>query len=217
MNGRSVPVGQRGEGRLKAIIWLAILVVHDLRGHHGRSRPGQRIRVSGRHANTWRASPRPTASQPRHPRGSGERSEEGRHSPPARRHPRAEPGGNVRISAPYSVTVDLHVYQWTLNFIPARATTRCSFRAAIGMHFHSQPSARRLYFEIVAFLFAPRSSAASSHPDRAEGGRFGAPTSSAADRSIGLLVRPAHCVGRASSSEGHRVRVRINRGFLLRG
>jgi len=27
--------------------------------------------------------------------------------------------GNVRISAPYSVTVDLLVYQWTLNFSPS--------------------------------------------------------------------------------------------------
>jgi len=41
------------------------------------------------------------------------------------------------------------------------------------------------------FLCAPRSSAASFQPGRAEGGRFGAPTSLAADRSIGLLVRSA--------------------------
>jgi len=27
--------------------------------------------------------------------------------------------GNVRISADYSVTVDLTVYQWTINFHPA--------------------------------------------------------------------------------------------------
>jgi hypothetical protein len=28
-------------------------------------------------------------------------------------------GGHVEISADYSVTVDLHVYQWTLNFHPS--------------------------------------------------------------------------------------------------
>jgi YbbR domain-containing protein len=28
-------------------------------------------------------------------------------------------GGNVRINVDYSVTVDLKVYQWTLNFHPA--------------------------------------------------------------------------------------------------
>lgn len=28
-------------------------------------------------------------------------------------------GGNYRISADYSVTIDLKVYQWTLNFHPA--------------------------------------------------------------------------------------------------
>src|SRR6185437_10944359 len=27
--------------------------------------------------------------------------------------------GNIQISADYSVTVDLHVYQWTLNFHPS--------------------------------------------------------------------------------------------------
>jgi hypothetical protein len=28
-------------------------------------------------------------------------------------------GGHVEISADYTVTVDLHVYQWTLNFHPS--------------------------------------------------------------------------------------------------
>ena len=31
--------------------------------------------------------------------------------------------GNVRISADYSITVDLHVYQWTLNFHPAASNS----------------------------------------------------------------------------------------------
>jgi hypothetical protein len=35
-------------------------------------------------------------------------------------------GGNIHISANYSVTVDLKVYQWTLNFNPT-ATNNALF------------------------------------------------------------------------------------------
>jgi hypothetical protein len=33
-------------------------------------------------------------------------------------------GGRVDIEANYSVTVDLHVYQWTLNFHPSASNSR---------------------------------------------------------------------------------------------
>ncbi len=33
-------------------------------------------------------------------------------------------GGRVEIEANYSVTVDLHVYQWTLNFHPTASNSR---------------------------------------------------------------------------------------------
>jgi hypothetical protein len=33
-------------------------------------------------------------------------------------------GGRIEIEANYSVTVDLHVYQWTLNFHPAVSNSR---------------------------------------------------------------------------------------------
>ena len=129
--------------------------------------------------------------------------------------------GNVRISAAYSVTVDLQVYQWTLNFNPSASNDALgSVSRAIDVHFHSQSCARRLYFNRCSQFRSFGCSAkfgrlfpAGAVPKAGDSARQPARPQI---RSIGCSTVPRSAPdGRLL--EGHRVRVRINRGFLLSG
>lgn len=119
MNGRSVPVGQRGEGRLKAIIWLTILVsmiyvgimvipvlVNEYEFQDAMQTVARFASANRQSADDIRAALVKEAKSEDIP------------LQPEDIHVESQ-AGNVRISAPYSVTVDLHLYQWTLNFSPS--------------------------------------------------------------------------------------------------
>jgi predicted membrane protein len=119
MNGRSVPVGQRGEGRLKAIIWLAILVsmiyvgimvipvlVDEYEFQDAMQTVARFASANRQSADDIRAALVKEAKSEDIP------------IQPEDIHVESQ-AGNVRISANYSVTVDLHLYQWTLNFSPS--------------------------------------------------------------------------------------------------
>jgi hypothetical protein len=110
---------QRGSGRLKAIVYLAILgsfvfvcvkVVPILVNEYQFE---DSMKTAARFASVNRAVPddiRKTLIQ--------EAAKDNVPIKPEDIQVTAE-SGNVRIEANYSVTVDLRVYQWTLNFHPS--------------------------------------------------------------------------------------------------
>jgi predicted membrane protein len=118
MSGRSIPRGQHGAGRLKTIIWLAIFVsaiyvgvmvipilVNEYQFQDAMTSTARFASANRQTADDIRASLVKEAKSEDIP------------IKPEDIHVESQ-SGNVRISAPYSVTVDLHVYQWTLNFNP---------------------------------------------------------------------------------------------------
>ncbi len=118
MRGSSVRSGQRGASRLKAILYLAMFVSMVYVG----------IRVvpilyneylfqdAMQNAARFASANRQTAEDIRAALLKEAKAED---IPvkPEDIHVESE-AGNVRITAAYSVTVDLQVYQWTLNFNP---------------------------------------------------------------------------------------------------
>jgi predicted membrane protein len=118
MSGRSIPSGQHGSGRLKAIIWTAIFVSMIYVGIMVIPILVDEYQFQDAMTSTARfaSANRQTAEDIRASLVKEAKSED---IPikPEDIHVESQ-SGNVRISAPYSVTVDLHVYQWTLNFNP---------------------------------------------------------------------------------------------------
>jgi hypothetical protein len=119
MCGHSVRHGQLGAGRLKAILWLAflvgavyvgIMVVPVLVDEYQFQ---DAMQTTARFATVNRQSPEDI-------RATLVKQAKAQDIPilPEDIHVESE-AGNVRIRADYSVTVDLHVYQWTLNFHPS--------------------------------------------------------------------------------------------------
>jgi len=119
MSGRSVLRGQRGAGRLKNIIWLAVfasiiyvgvMVIPILVSEYEFQDAMQTVA-------RFASANRQTADDIKASLVKEAKSED---IPiqPEDIHVESQ-AGNVRISANYSVTVDLHVYQWTLNFNPS--------------------------------------------------------------------------------------------------
>ena len=119
MPGRSNARGQHGAGRLKAIIWLAIfafaiyvgvmvipILVDEYQFQDAMTSTARFASANRQTADDIRASLVKEAKSEDIP------------IKPEDIHVESQ-AGNVRISAPYSVTVDLHVYQWTLNFNPS--------------------------------------------------------------------------------------------------
>jgi predicted membrane protein len=119
MRGRSIPAGQRGEGKLKAIIWLAILasmlyvgimvvplLVNEYEFQDAMTSTARFASANRQTADDIRASLVKEAKSEDIPIKPEDIKVEAQ-------------AGNVHISAPYSVTVDLHIYQWTLNFNPS--------------------------------------------------------------------------------------------------
>ena len=119
MSRRSIPCGQRGAGRLKAIIWLAIfasaiyvgilvipILINEYQFQDAMTNIARFATANRQSADDIRANLVKEAKSEDIP------------IKPEDIHVEAQ-AGNVRISAPYSVTVDLHVYQWTLNFDPS--------------------------------------------------------------------------------------------------
>jgi len=118
MGGSAIPGGQHGRGRLSAVIWLAILVAGVYVGIrvvpvlYSEYLFQDAMQQTARFASANRQTPddirasliKEAKSQdiPIQPQDILVQSE----------------SGNVRISATYSVTVDLRVYQWTFNFNP---------------------------------------------------------------------------------------------------
>lgn len=116
---RRISGGQRGEGRLKAIIWLAIvasaiyvgvlvipILVSEYEFQDAMTSVARFATANRQSADEIRATLVKEAKSEDIP------------IKPEDIHVEAQ-AGNVRISVPYSVTVDLHVYQWTLNFDPS--------------------------------------------------------------------------------------------------
>lgn len=119
MRGSRIRGGQRGAGRLKAILWLAIFVsmvyvgirvvpilyneyvFQDAMQNTARFASANRQTVEDIRASLVKEAK--LEDIPVRPEDIHVESE----------------AGNVRISAAYSVTVDLQVYQWTLNFNPS--------------------------------------------------------------------------------------------------
>jgi len=124
MRGRSIPAGQhgagqRGEGKLKAIIWLAVfatmiyvgimvvpVLVDEYEFQDAMTSTARFASANRQSADDIRASLVKEAKSEDIP------------LKPEDIHVESQ-AGNVSISAPYSVTVDLHLYQWTLNFNPS--------------------------------------------------------------------------------------------------
>lgn len=119
MPGRSISAKQHGAGRLKAIIWLAIfasmiyvgimvvpILLNEYQFQDAMTSTARFASANRQTADDIRASLVKEAKSEDIP------------IKPEDIHVESQ-GGNVNISAPYSVTVDLHVYQWTLNFNPS--------------------------------------------------------------------------------------------------
>ncbi len=118
MGGSAIPGGQHGRGRLNAVIWLAIFVAMVYVGirvvpvlyseylfQDAMQQTARFASANRQTADDIRASLIKEAKSqdiPIQPQDIVVQSE----------------SGNVRISANYSVTVDLQVYQWTFNFNP---------------------------------------------------------------------------------------------------
>lgn len=118
MCGYSVRHRQLGAGQLKVIIWLAILagavyvavlVVPVLVNEYQFQ---DAMQTTARFATVNRQSPEDI-------RAAVVKQAKAEDIPilPEDIHVESD-AGNVRIHADYSVTVDLHVYEWTLNFHP---------------------------------------------------------------------------------------------------
>jgi len=119
MRGRSISARQHGTGRLKAIIWLAIfasmiyvgimvvpILLNEYQFQDAMTSTARFASANRQTADDIRASLVKEAKSEDIP------------IKPEDIHVESQ-AGNVSISAPYSVTVDLHVYQWTLNFNPS--------------------------------------------------------------------------------------------------
>jgi predicted membrane protein len=118
MRGSMVRSGQRGASRLKVILWLAIFVSMMYVGIRVVPILYSEYLFQDAMQNTARFASvnRQTVEDIRASLLKEAKSED---IPvrPEDIHVESE-AGNVRISASYSVTVDLQVYQWTLNFNP---------------------------------------------------------------------------------------------------
>jgi len=119
MRRRSISARQHGTGRLKAIIWLAIIasmiyvgimvvpiLLNEYQFQDAMTSTARFASANRQTADDIRASLVKEAKSEDIP------------IKPEDIHVESQ-AGNVSISAPYSVTVDLHVYQWTLNFNPS--------------------------------------------------------------------------------------------------
>jgi hypothetical protein len=111
--------GQRGAGRLKVIVWLAILgsmvfagvkVIPILFSEYQFQ---DAMQTTARYASVNRQSPADISATL-----AKEAQVEDLPVQPEDIHVTSD-SGNVKISADYSVTVDLKVYQLTLNFHPS--------------------------------------------------------------------------------------------------
>jgi hypothetical protein len=118
MSERGIRDGQSGAGRLKAIFWLVVLasvayvgvmvipiLVNEYEFQDAMQSTARFASANRQTADDIRASLVKEAKSEDIP------------IKPEDIHVESE-AGNVRISAAYSVTVDLHLYQWTLNFSP---------------------------------------------------------------------------------------------------
>jgi hypothetical protein len=116
--GRSRWHGEQGTSRLKAIVWLAILgamvfagvkvvpvLINDFQFQDA-------MKTTARFASVNRQTPDDIRN--------ALLKEAARSNLPLRKEDIrvTSVNGNVRIEATYSVTVDLALYQWTLNFHP---------------------------------------------------------------------------------------------------
>ena len=124
MRGRSIRsrqhgAGQHGGGRLKTFVWLAIfasmiyvgimvvpILVDEYQFQDAMTSTARFASANRQTADDIRASLVKEAKSEDIP------------IMPEDIHVESQ-SGNVRISVAYSVTVDLHVYQWTLNFNPS--------------------------------------------------------------------------------------------------
>jgi predicted membrane protein len=119
MRGSRIRGGQRGAGRLKAVLWLAILVSMVYVGIRVVPILYSEYLFQDAMQNTARfASVNRQTVEDIRASLLKEAKLEDLPVRPEDIHVESE-AGNVRISASYSVTVDLQVYQWTLNFNPS--------------------------------------------------------------------------------------------------
>ena len=118
MRGSRVRSGQRGASRLKAILWLAIFVSMVYVGIRVVPILYNEYLFQDAMQNTARFASvnRQTVEDIRASLLKEAKSEDIPVRPEDIHVESA--AGNVTISATYSVTVDLQVYQWTLNFNP---------------------------------------------------------------------------------------------------
>ena len=111
--------GERGEGALKAIIWTLILVtfiyasvlvlpvlINEYEFQDSLQDIARYASVNRRNSDQVRKAVLDEAQKEDLPIGADDIKVEGN-------------AGNIHIDVDYSVTVDLKVYQWTLNFHPA--------------------------------------------------------------------------------------------------
>jgi hypothetical protein len=119
MRGSRIRGGQRGAGRLKAVLWLAIFVSMVYVGIRVVPILYSEYLFQDAMQNTARfASVNRQTVEDIRASLLKEAKLEDLPVRPEDIHVESE-AGNVRISASYSVTVDLQVYQWTLNFNPS--------------------------------------------------------------------------------------------------
>src|SRR5579862_2644284 len=118
MRGSRIRGGQRGAGRLKAVLWLAIFVSMVYVGIRVVPILYNEYLFQDAMQNTARFASvnRQTVEDIRASLLTEAKSEDIPVRPEDIHVESA--AGNVTISATYSVTVDLQVYQWTLNFNP---------------------------------------------------------------------------------------------------
>jgi hypothetical protein len=119
MNGRSIAARQRGEGRLKVIVTLAILVFMIYAGVLIIPILIDEYEFQDAMTTTARigAASRQSADDIRKSLAE-EAKNDGVPLQPEDIHVQSL-GGHVEVSASYSVTVNLQVYQWTLTFNPS--------------------------------------------------------------------------------------------------
>jgi predicted membrane protein len=124
MFGNQIRCSQTGSGRLKAIIWTAILAsfvyvcVQVVPIYMADFEFRDTMQTAARFASVGRSSP------------DDIRQDLFKQAQKADMPIRLEDikvdshNGHINIEANYSVTVDLHVYQWTLNFHPSVSNDR---------------------------------------------------------------------------------------------
>jgi hypothetical protein len=119
MNGRNIPGGQRGSGRLKMIITLAIFVSMIYVGVMVIPILINEYEFQDAMVTTARigAASRQSADDIRKSLAAEAKSDDVPLQPDDI-HVQSQ-GGHVEVSASYSVTVNLQVYQWTLTFNPS--------------------------------------------------------------------------------------------------